>query len=96
MGLHLYSSEKPSVPRSNAPRENPKPPEPQKGNGNGGNGGNGNRLSAKQFKYILRLNEETGRTRQELDSMTLKLFGVVPQYLTKSDASALIQNLLSN
>ena len=96
VGLHLYSSEKPSVPRSNAPRENPKPPEPQKGNGNGGNGGNGNRLSAKQFKYILRLNEETGRTRQELDSMTLKLFGVVPQYLTKSDASALIQNLLSN
>jgi hypothetical protein len=98
VGLHLYNSDKgkPSAPKSNAPRENIKTPEPKNDNGDG-NGGNGNgRLSAKQFKYILHLNDEAGHSRQELDAITLKMFGVVAQHLTKSDASALIQNLLPN
>jgi len=97
VGLHLYGSDKgkPSVPKSNPPRESPKPPEPQKGNG--GNGGNGNnRLSSAQFKYILRLGDEAGRSRQDLDRISLKMFGVVTQHLSKSDAHAMIQNLLSN
>ena len=94
VGLHLYSSDKPSVPRSNTPRENPKPPKPQKGNG--GNGGNGNRLSSAQFKYILGLADEAGKTRQDLDRMSLKMFGVVTQHLSKFDAHSMIQHLLAN
>jgi recombination DNA repair RAD52 pathway protein len=65
------------------------------GNGNGGNGNGNGRLSAKQFKFILRLNDEAGRSREDLDSQSLEMFGVVAQHLNKKDASALIEHLIS-
>jgi hypothetical protein len=84
------------------PQQAAKPASPN-GNGNGGkpetsgkNGnGNGNgRLSAKQFKFILRLNDEAGRSREFLDEECLRMFGCGCQYLSKHDASALIESLL--
>ncbi len=59
-----------------------------KGNGNG-------RLSGKQYKYIMRLNEELGRSKAELDEHCLKAFGSVAEYLSKADASILISQMLS-
>jgi len=79
---------------------------PYRSNGNGGNGsdhycgagngGNGNgRLTSKQYKYILRLNQEQGRSSAELDQQCLERYGTVAQYLSKGDASTVIEQLLA-
>ncbi len=78
------------------------------GNGNGGNGngnnrtsgsdsnGNGNgRLSAKQYQYIQRLNEDLGRNSADLNKICLELFGTVAQHLSKGHASRLIEQLMA-
>jgi hypothetical protein len=80
------------------------------GNGNGGNGnGNGNgsndpsvsddngsgRLSAKQFRYLQKLNAGIGRGNGDLDKQCLAMFGTVTQFLSKGDASTLIEHLLA-
>jgi hypothetical protein len=72
---------------------------PQAGNGNGGgNGsgtGNGNgRLTAKQYRYIVKLAEDQGSTKADLDKQSVEMFGTVAQYLSKADASAMIEHLL--
>ena len=68
---------------------------PQNGNGGGNGGGNGNgRLTAKQYRYIVKLSEDQGRTKGELDKQSVEMFGTVAQYLSKSDASAMIEHLL--
>jgi hypothetical protein len=63
---------------------------PDSGNGNGNI-----RLSSRQFKYIMRLADEAGFSRNELDQETLQMFGSAVQFLTKADASAYITYLLS-
>jgi hypothetical protein len=76
------------------------------GNGNGGNGngnnrpsvsdGNSNgRLSAKQYQYIQRLNEDMGKNSADLNKKCLEMFGTVSQFLSKGDASAMIEHLLA-
>jgi hypothetical protein len=61
-----------------------------------GNGGNGNgRLTSKQYKYILKLNQEQGRSTADLDQKCLECYGTVAQYLSKGDASAVIKQLLA-
>ena len=78
---------------------------PHRSDGNGGNssgiycgagnGGNGNsRLTSKQYKYILKLNEVQGRSTDELDQQCLNMFGSVAQYLSKGDASTVIKQLM--
>jgi hypothetical protein len=99
VGLHLYrndhpqTGDRPSGPRPDTPHQN-----------NGGNGstnhgnGNGNgkgRLSAKQYRYIQRLNEDKGRTAAELNKQCLEMFGSVAQHLSKGDASVMIEHLLA-
>jgi len=79
---------------------------PYRSNGNGGNGsdhycgagngGNGNgRLTSKQYKYLMRLNEEQGRSKADLDQQCLQMFGAAAEYLSKSDASTVIEQLLA-
>jgi hypothetical protein len=69
---------------------------PQRSDGNGNGGGNGNgRLTSKQYRFLLQLNEEQGRSKADLDKQSLEMFGSVAQYLSKSDASAFIEQLLS-
>lgn len=66
------------------------------GNGNKDNNGNGNgRLSAKQYRYIQKLNEDMGRASANLDKQCLAMFGTVAQHLSKGDASAMIEHLLA-
>jgi hypothetical protein len=75
-------------------------------NGNGGNGsdqycgagsgGNGNgRLTSKQYRYILKLAAEKGHSTAELDQKCLERYGTVTQYLSRGDASAVIEHLLA-
>jgi hypothetical protein len=80
------------------------------GNGNGGNSnGNGSgsndpsvsddngsgRLSAKQFRYLQKLNAGIGRGNGDLDKQCLAMFGTVAQFLSKADASTLINHFLA-
>ena len=80
--------------------------QPIQSNGNGGNGsdnycgaGNGSngngRLTSKQYRYILKLNQEKGLSTAELDQKCLERYGTVTQYLSKNDASAVIEHLLA-
>ena len=61
------------------------------------NGANGNgRLTSKQYKYILKLNSEKGCSAAELDQQCLERYGTVAQYLSKGDASTVIEQLLAS
>jgi len=77
------------------------------GNGSGGSNGNGNnrpsgsdgngsgRLSAKQYQYIQRLNEDMGKNSADLNKKCQEMFGTVAQFLSKGDASAMIEYMLA-
>ena len=79
------------------------------GNGNGGGNGDGNnrpsgsdgngngngRLSAKQYQYIQRLNEDMGKNSADLNKKCLEMFGTVAQHLSKGHASRLIEQLMA-
>ena len=97
VGLHLYNGNTPS----------PRPQDAQSHNrGNGGRnpqntnsrppGNRNGRLSAKQYRYMLKLNEEHGRTKADLDQQCLEMFGSVAQHLSKVNASSVIEHLLAN
>jgi hypothetical protein len=53
------------------------------------------RLSAKQFRYLQKLNAGIGKGNAELDKQCLAMFGTVAQFLSKGDASAMIEHLLA-
>jgi len=91
IGLHLYNGDKPK--RQNNGERNRSNSGSR--NTNGGNGNGNGRLTGKQYKYIMRLNDGLGRSKAELDQYALEMFGTVSQHLSKSDASALINNLLA-
>jgi aspartate 1-decarboxylase len=43
----------------------------------------------------MRLNEEQGRIKAELDQQCLQMFGAAAEYLSKGDASTVIEQLLA-
>jgi hypothetical protein len=107
VGLHLYNGDRNRQNRSG--NNNPGQKNSQgKGNGgdddyanpqdnNGGDNRNGQgdgRLTSKQYKYIMRLINEKGMTRKELNARCIEGFGVAADYLSKSDASSLIEELI--
>lgn len=100
VGLHLYGGNghqqgKPSSSGGNGNGSH----RPTSGNGGGNVNGNGNgngRLTGKQYRYMLKLNENQGSTKSDLDKQCLGMFGTVAQHLSKTDASALIEQLLAN
>jgi hypothetical protein len=64
------------------------------GNGsNGVSGTPGSRLSNKQLMFIMRLATERGLTKQELDAHCINVFGVAANYLSKKEASTIIDEL---
>ena len=105
VGLHLYNGDKPASGQNanhnkrsyshqgrSAHYQDSRSRSDKPDNGNG----NGNaRLTSRQFKYIMRLADEAGLNKDELDQETLQLFGSAVQFLSKSDASAFIDHLLS-
>lgn len=103
VGLHLYKSsgKAPSHGQNyNASKNNNdfKRGNNNGGNGNGsnGNGGNGNnRISAKQHNYITNLSLERGISKSKLNEHCLEAYAVAIDYLTRADASSLIENLLN-
>lgn len=103
IGLHLYksSSKAPSLGQSNNKNKSNNNFKRSNnnggnGNGNGGDNGNGNnRISAKQHKYIMSLSLERGISKSKLNEHCLEAYAVAVDYLTRADASSLIENLLS-
>jgi hypothetical protein len=103
VGLHLYSGNNGKSHDGSGAHQHDNSSAPGRGNGiryskPAGNGGNGNgkgRLTSKQYRYILKLNEEHGRTKADLDQQCLEMFGMVTQHLSRADASAVIEQLLS-
>ena len=90
VGLHLYV-DKPTSATSNS----------QKGNGGdnsqSGNGGNGNgRLTSKQHAFLLKIANDKGMTKKELNDQSVEIYGCVIDYLTRQNASILIDNMLAN
>ena len=51
----------------------------------------GGRLSNKQLVYIMRLATERGLTKMELDAHCINVFGVAVNYLSKKEASTIIE-----
>jgi hypothetical protein len=91
VGLYLYGKDKGSsdqIPTNgNGTKQSPK----SNGNGSNGNG----RLSAKQHAYILKLMAENSITRAEFDRDCVERYGTALDYLNKTDASAVIAQLLN-
>jgi hypothetical protein len=101
VGLYLYNGDKP-LHAQNGESGTPKSEPPQapgtKGGDGGkpGNGGNGDaRITNKQLAYAVNLGRSLGLNSKDLDSESLKLFGVNMAYLTIKDASAFIDSLKS-
>jgi hypothetical protein len=91
VGLHLYADKASSSSAETAG---------QKGNGGdnrqSGNGGNGNgRLTAKQHSFLMKLSNEKGLTRKELNGQCVEAYGSVVDYLNRNDASSMIENMLA-
>jgi len=91
VGLHLYA-DKPVTQDSET--------DGHKGNGGessqSGNGINGNgRLTSKQHSFLLKLANEKGMTRKELNDQCVATYGAVIDFLTRQNASSLIENMLA-
>lgn len=105
VGLHLYQGDKSPI-GQNA-NHNQKPYSHQGrsmnyqnnrsvSNKSDGGSGNGNgRLSSRQFKYIMRIADEAGLSKDDIDQETIRMFDSAVQFLSKSDASVYIDHLLS-
>lgn len=106
VGLHLYRHDchckgnrsygaKSAINKNNSGTGNRNNrPYRSKGNDNGGNGNGKGRLTSKQYRYLLNLTENQGRNKTDLDKQCQDMFGVVAQYLSKNNASAMIEQLL--
>ncbi|MFH1985244.1 MAG: hypothetical protein ABIL58_25685 [Pseudomonadota bacterium] len=63
---------------------------PANGQSNGGN-----RITGKQYKYIMSLMQTAGMTKKELNEHCVSTYGSVVDHITRSDASSLIDWLQS-
>jgi len=60
---------------------------------NGSSNSTGSRLSNKQLVFLMRLATERGMTKKELDSHCINVFGVAADFLSKKEASTIIDEL---
>jgi hypothetical protein len=68
---------------------------PDEDNGNNSGYSDSKRITAKQHKYLLNLSLERGASKRELNNHCLKAFGVSVDYLSRADASGLIDQMLN-
>ena len=68
---------------------------PGGGDGKSGNGNGGLRLTNKQLNFLNRICRERRMSKKELAGLTKEQFGVQPEYLTRKQASELIDQLLA-
>jgi hypothetical protein len=66
---------------------------PESNDGDNRNDQGNGRLTSKQYKFIMRLTNEKGMTRKEVNDHCIKEFGVAADYLSKAQASNLIDQL---
>ena len=90
VGLHLYADK--SSPDVNTSHNGNGDDKNQSGNGGDGNG----RLTSKQHSFLLKLANERGITRKELNDQCVATYGAVVDFLTRQNASSLIENMLAN
>jgi hypothetical protein len=83
VGLHLYAE----TPKSNGNGTKPN------GNGNGHAGDDKSRLTSRQLSAIVSIGKERGHERDALQEMSVERFSRRLEFLTKADASALIDEL---
>ena len=70
--------------------------ESEKTNEGESQGSQDSRLTSKQLKYIKRLSRDRRMTDRELREKTMEVYRVQPEYLTRIQASELIDQLLAN
>ena len=92
LGLHLYAggSQGQGVNQFTPQGDEKQTTKPNNGNGNGSS-----RLSSKQLSYILSLGQEKGMNYPAIKAKTMEIFGRVPEFLTKAEASTVIQELMN-
>lgn len=83
VGLHLYSE----APKANGSSSN------GNGRGNGHAGDDKSRLTSRQLSAIVSIGKERGLERDALQEMSLERYSRRLEFLTKADASALIDEL---
>jgi hypothetical protein len=97
VGLHLYDRNpagKQQNSTNHASGSNANSNHGRNNSHQGGNGGNG-RISAKQHKYILDIIKDLGMTKSALNQQCVQAYGSGLDYLNRSDASGLINELLA-
>jgi hypothetical protein len=60
-----------------------------------GNGNGGNRITGKQYKFIIDLMKQAGMTKRELTAHCTEAYGAVVDHISRADASSLIDWLRS-
>jgi hypothetical protein len=84
VGLHLYLED-----ASAPPASPPKDGQPPKGGGEPSPG----RLTARQLSAIYALGKSLGKSNQDIKKYTMEVFNRVPDFLTREEASTIIQML---
>jgi len=94
VGLHLYFDVTPPANSNRNGRGNGNSP----GNGNRSNGAEGNvsengRLTARQLSAIFAMAKARGWSNKQVREFSQEMFGKLPDFLSKREASAVIQHL---
>jgi hypothetical protein len=90
VGLHLYGGSK-----KERPDQGQKVTPIRGGPAKEGKDQANSRISAKQHQYVLRLAQDRGMTKKEVNDHCVKTYGAGVDFITKQDASALIEALRS-
>ena len=92
VGLHLYF-EGAGEGASSAPKGNKETAAASRGNGKGNGESQNGRLTAKQLSAIFALAKAKDWSNKDVRDFTQEMFGKMPDFLTKKEASAVIQHL---
>jgi hypothetical protein len=100
VGLSLYGAKQPKQPVGNARDSHAgnvtplrRGQEAQSQPNQNGNGQNNGRISAKQHQYAVNLAQNRGMTKKELNAHCVGIYGAGVDFISRKDASALIEAL---
>jgi hypothetical protein len=92
--VNVHHPSPPPPPPQSQPAQSPTPPKENAGNGQNhapnDRSCESNRISAKQFSFIMDLLKEARMTKAELNQHCVEAYGSVVDYITRHDASSLI------
>lgn len=95
VGLYLYADGKGAPGQKDSPPHSPRAPESRTRTHQAPASSQAGRLSSKQLQLIHKLSEENGLTRGELNVYCQHNFGRVTEFLSRPDASRLIESLFA-